>query len=103
MFDLPEHSSGGYKWQLDQMEGAGLETTEDWRDAPQGSMIGSSVARHITVRARERGRGRVRLAERRPWLPAEDPLRIVEVACAVKAPIEQGLSESERQRILDAA
>jgi len=103
VFDLPEHASGGYKWHLEHTDGAGLELAEDWRDAPQGSVVGSSVARHIAVRVGERGRGRVRLTERRPWLPAEEPLRSVEVVCAVRGPIEQGLSESERQRILDAA
>ena len=56
MIDLPEHSAGGYQWQVEQLDGAGLTLIEDWRDAPDGANVGCVVDRHIAVRPHERGR-----------------------------------------------
>ena len=62
---LPEHSGAGYLWQVQSIDGEALAVVADGREDPDSESIGGPTMRLITVAARDRRAGELRLAERR--------------------------------------
>jgi hypothetical protein len=94
---LPEHSGAGYLWQVESIDGEALAVVADGREDRDGESIGGPTMRLITAAARNRRAGELRLAERRPWLPAE-PLKTFAVQYNLTGAEQQGWYRDQRQQ-----
>jgi Zn-dependent peptidase ImmA (M78 family) len=94
---LPEHSGAGYLWQVESIDGEALAIVADGREDLDGKSIGGPTMRLITVAARDRRDGELRLAERRPWQPA-NPLQTFAVQYNLTGPEQQGWYRDQRQQ-----
>ena len=61
------------------------------------------MTRTVTARSAARHRGQWTLQEARPWLESEQPLAEFTVSFDLHGPEEEGLSQAERRRWLEAA
>lgn len=93
---LNEHAGGGYVWDFDQLAASGFAILRDRRENADLEGIGGPVVRRVTAAVGEAQRGRVALAERRPWAP--DPaLAALDLEFDVTGPEQKGLSRAERR------
>ena len=99
---LEEHSSGGYLWNIDQLEASGFAIVRDQLEAVDGDGVGGPVVRRVTAAPPDAHRGCMSLDERRPWDP-EPPLSSLKVDFDLTGPEEEGLSRAERRSLLEAA
>ncbi len=67
---LTEHSGSGYLWRVESIDGEALAVVADSREDIDADGIGGSTMRLITTAAHDRRLGELRLAESRPWQPA---------------------------------
>lgn len=102
IFHVSEHSSGGYRWDVDALDGP-LAQENDWREDPPGDEIGGTLSRRISVVAQARGRGTIRVSERRPWMQSETPLNSINLDCDITAPMQAGLPDIVRRQMLGIA
>jgi Zn-dependent peptidase ImmA (M78 family)/predicted secreted protein len=100
---LTEHSNSGYIWNFEQLNKEGFAIVRDEREASESEFIGSYVTRSITTRASGRQKGHMVLAERRPWLKNSEPLSKYYIEYNLFGPEEDGWSQAERRRVLEAA
>ena len=100
---LNEHSSAGYLWTFDQLNEEGFAVVRDERETSENELIGSDVMRSITTRASGHQKGEMILAERRPWQKEGKPLSKFTVQYDLLGPEEEGWSQAERRRVLEAA
>jgi len=100
---LNEHSSGGYLWDFEQLNDTGFAIVQDERDTSDTEVIGSHITRSITTQSAERQRGEMILSEKRPWLQDSLPLSAFHVRYDLVGPEEEGWSQAERRRLLEAA
>jgi Zn-dependent peptidase ImmA (M78 family) len=98
---LPEHSGGGYLWNFDQLKKTGFLIVRDEREGPAENTVGGHVTRLVTALSRERQRGELRLSERRPWQVAT-PANTFSIRYDLTGPEQEGLSQAERQQLLEA-
>lgn len=94
---LPEHSGAGYLWQVESIDGEALAVVADGREEIDGENIGGPTIRRITAAARDRRAGELRLAERRPWQPA-NPLKTFAVQYSLIGAEQQGWYKDQRQK-----
>jgi Zn-dependent peptidase ImmA (M78 family) len=94
---LPEHSGAGYLWQVESIDGEAVAVVADGREDSDDESIGGPTTRLITVAARDRRDGELRLAERRPWQPA-NPLKTFEVQYSLTGAEQQGWYRDQRQQ-----
>jgi predicted secreted protein len=94
---LPEHSGAGYLWQIQSIDGEALGVVADRREDADEESIGGPTMRLITVAARDRRAGELRLAECRPWQPA-NPLKSFAVPYNLRGAEQQGWYRDQRQR-----
>lgn len=99
---LPEHSGGGYLWNLDQLQRTGFLIVRDERESSLEETIGSHVTRSVTALSRDRQRGELLLSERRPWQAAV-PINTFSIQYDLTGPEQEGYSQAERQRLLEVA
>ncbi len=100
---LAEHSGSGYVWTFDELNEAGFAVVRDEREGPAGDAIGGPVTRSITARSEGPQRGRLSLAERRPWAEDGEPFSAFSVHYDLNGPEVEGLSQVERRHVLEAA
>lgn len=100
---LPEHSGSGYLWRVETLDPEGFVLVSDNResDEPEDA-IGGPVTRRITTQSRRRQSGEIRLAERRPWQPA-NALRSFGVLYDLTGAETEGFSRAERRHRFEAA
>jgi Zn-dependent peptidase ImmA (M78 family)/predicted secreted protein len=94
---LPEQSGAGYLWRIEAIDSKALTIVADGRKASDGESIGGSTMRCITVAARDRCAGELRLAELRPWQPAK-PLNTFAVQYSLMGAEQQGWYKDQRQQ-----
>jgi Zn-dependent peptidase ImmA (M78 family) len=94
---LPEHSSAGYLWQVEPIDGAALAVVADGREDSDGESTGGPTIRLITVAAADRHAGELRLAERRPWQPAKS-LKTFAIHYNLTGAEQQGWYKDQRQQ-----
>lgn len=99
---LREHSSGGYIWNFNQLAESGFLIVQDTREEIDAQGIGNPVVRNVTAHLEESSRGRIDLAEQRPWQPNE-PLTKLTFDYDLSGPEIEGLSRAEKKRALLAA
>lgn len=99
---LPEHSGGGYLWNLDQLKETKFVVVRDERESIDAEGIGSHATRRVTAESRDRQSGEMRLIERRPWQPAK-ALKTFSLAYDLTGPELEGYSRAERRQLLKAA
>ncbi|MFC3714334.1 ImmA/IrrE family metallo-endopeptidase [Sphingoaurantiacus capsulatus] len=99
---LKEHSGGGYLWDLDKLIASGFAIVRDEREAVDTEAIGGPVVRRVTAAPEVAQRGRVSLAERRPWQPATANASLT-IDYDLTGPEQEGLSRAERRLLLEAA
>lgn len=100
---LPEHSGAGYVWTFDELNDTGFAVVRDEREGPDGETIGGNVIRSITARSEMQQLGRIALAERRPWLADGQTLTAFTLFYDLNGPEDEGLSQAERRRLVEAA
>jgi Zn-dependent peptidase ImmA (M78 family) len=92
---LPEHSGSGYLWRVESIDGESLAVVADGREEADAGGVGGPTLRRITTAARDRRSGELRLAEARPWAPA-NPLKTFAVSYDLAGPSAQGWYEPQR-------
>ncbi|MEA3038298.1 MAG: inhibitor of cysteine peptidase [Sphingomonadales bacterium] len=63
---LPENASTGYRWSLGEQEGKAVELESTEPDYRAGA-VGSGGEILFTLKARQKGKARIRLVEARSW------------------------------------
>lgn len=98
VFDLEEHDSGGYEWDLETMPSAGLSIRKDERREVSGdpSAFGANVRRHVVAQGQRLAVQRLTLEEKRPWETATQALNTFEVDLALLGKEPVGLPRRER-------
>ncbi|MEQ8378939.1 MAG: ImmA/IrrE family metallo-endopeptidase [Parvibaculum sp.] len=101
---LPEHSTGGYLWNVEQLNQSGFVVFRDETESldDEDSSIGGPVIRRVTVGPHEGHCGRISIDERRPWDPSP-PVATLALEYDLTGPEIAGLSRAERRFLLDAA
>jgi hypothetical protein len=99
---LPEHSGGGYLWDIDQLKETSFAVVRDEHEAVDPDGVGSNPTRRITIESHDRQAGALKLLERRPWQP-EKAANSFAVAYDLSGPEMEGYSRAERRRLLEAA
>jgi Zn-dependent peptidase ImmA (M78 family) len=99
---LTEHSNGGYLWDIDQLQKSGFVIVNNEIEALETESIGDPGIRRVTARPPEEYRGRLLLAEARPWDRSQS-LSKLELNLDLTGPEEAGLSRAERRQMLEAA
>jgi Zn-dependent peptidase ImmA (M78 family) len=94
---LTEHSGAGYLWRAESIDGEALAVIADGRENPDAESTGGPTIRLITAEARDRRAGEWRLAERRPWQPA-NPLKTFAVRYNLTGAEQQGWYRDQRQQ-----
>jgi predicted secreted protein len=99
---LPEHSGGGYLWDIEKLKATAFAVVRDEHDAVDIDGIGSHPMRRLTVESRDRQAGELHLIERRPWQPAK-AISTFAFAYDLSGPEMEGYSRAERRQLLEAA
>ena len=99
---LPEHSGGGYLWDIEQLKEAAFAVVRDEHEAVDTDGVGSHSTRRLTVESRDRQTGELHLIERRPWQPAK-AISTFAFAYDLSGPEVEGYSRAERRQLLEAA
>ncbi len=99
---LPEHSGGGYLWDIEQFKAASFAIVRDEHEAVDPEGVGSHPTRRIIVESRDRQVGDLQLIERRPWQPAK-AINTFGFAYDLSGPEDEGYSRAERRQLLEAA
>lgn len=101
LFSLPEHSGGGYLWDIAGINHSEFELLHD-RRAPldSGGGVGGHVVRQLTTRARGTGFGSIRFVERRPWERGSEPLSSYQFSYNIAELRQAGLLAAQRGRII---
>jgi len=100
---LAEHSGSGYVWTFDELNETGFAIVRNERVGPSGNTVGGHTTRFITTSSESAQRGRMALAEKRPWVADGIPLSEFYVDYDLYGPEVKGLSKAERCFLLDAA
>lgn len=80
---LPENSSTGYRWELEQLEGDALKLQADTYHPSASPALGAGGVRGFDFLARSPGNAVLRLRLRRPWEPAGPAAETFEVTVQV--------------------
>jgi predicted secreted protein len=99
---LPEHSGGGFLWDIDQLKQASFVIVRDEHEAIDADGIGSNPTRRVTAESRDRQAGELRLIERRPWQP-DKTIKTFALTYDLNGPEMEGYSRAERRQLLEAA
>jgi Zn-dependent peptidase ImmA (M78 family) len=99
---LPEHSGGGYLWNLDQLKETSFVVVRDEHESADAEGVGSHTTRRVTAESRNRQIGEMELIERRPWQPTK-AINSFKVIYDLTGPESEGYSRAERRQILEAA
>lgn len=99
---LPEHSGGGYLWNIDQLRASGFAVVQDDRETKDHEGIGGPVIRRVTAAPNEPQRGLISIDECRPW-QLHAPIGHIAFEYDFTGPEEEGLSRAEQRRRLAAA
>lgn len=99
---LEERSTAGYVWNFDELQTSGFALLRDVRENDDPEGVGGPVARRVTAAPEDGPRGRLELAERRPWQP-DAPIAKLSLDYDFSGPEELGLSRIERRQMLEAA
>jgi Zn-dependent peptidase ImmA (M78 family) len=91
---LEEHVSGGYAWDADGVQQAGLTLERDERTDRNSDCMGSSVERRLTVQGA--GRTHLRLEERRAWDKSQPSLNTFELDLALVGREPEGIPRAGR-------
>jgi hypothetical protein len=102
VLSLPEHSGGGYLWDIDQLKERSFAIVRDEQESATPDGIGDNLTRLITVESRERQAGQLELVERRPWQPAK-AINKFSITYDLHGPEVEGYSQAERRKLLEAA
>jgi Zn-dependent peptidase ImmA (M78 family) len=99
---LTEHTGGGYLWNIDQLKESGFAVVRDGRHSTDEDGVGGPTTREVTAMPVEAQRGRLALAECRPWQPTQSLTELV-LDYDFTGPEETGFSRAERRQALKAA
>ena len=99
---LPERSGAGFVWNLEQLRESGFAVIRDERVAPERAEVGGNVDRLVTVSPTVRRKGKMVLAERRPWERSGRPLREFHVRYRLTGPEPEGWARAARELIFSA-
>jgi Zn-dependent peptidase ImmA (M78 family) len=99
---LPEHSDGGFLWDIDQLKRASFVIVRDEHEAVDADGIGSNPRRCITAESQNRQAGELQLIERRPWRP-DHAIKTFALTYDLNGPEMEGYSRAERRQLLEAA
>ena len=99
---LTEHSSAGFIWNFEQINKEGFAVVQDERENADSDVIGSHLTRSITTQSFGRQKGEMILVEKRPWINNES-LSKYSLQYDLLGPEEDGWSQAERRRVLEAA
>lgn len=94
VFALKEHVAGGYTWDTNAVESAGLHVERDERAESNEEAIGAAVTRRLVVKGP--ARGRLRLEEKRAWDPRQRSLNTFELDLALVGAEPEGLPRAAR-------
>ncbi|THD61609.1 protease inhibitor I42 family protein [Phenylobacterium sp.] len=93
---LEEQSGAGYMWRVESIDGRSLAVVSDGRQGDPTDEVGGPTLRQITTEARRRGLGELRLAETRPWQPAQ-PRQTFAITYNLAGAERQGWYSRQRQ------
>lgn len=99
---LPEHSGGGYLWDIDALKSASFAVVRDEHEPIDLEGIGGHPTRRLTVESRDRQVGELQLLECRPWQPTK-AINTFAFAYDLNGPEAEGYSRAERRQLLEAA
>jgi hypothetical protein len=99
---LNEHSGGGYLWNIDQLRESGFAIIRDTTESADVEGIGGPLLRRVTAGVEAPQRGRVALAESRPW-QSNAPITELTLDYDLTGPEEKGFSRAERRQLFEAA
>jgi Zn-dependent peptidase ImmA (M78 family) len=99
---LPEHSGGGYLWNLDQLKETSFVVVRDERESADAEGVGSHTTRRVTAESRNPQLGEMELIERRPWQPTRS-INSLKLTYDLTGPESEGYSRAERRQLLEAA
>lgn len=99
---LPEHSGGGYLWDIEQLKHTSFVVVRDEHEAVDAEGVGSHPMRLVTVESRDRQLGELQLVEHRPWQPAK-AINTFAFTYDLNGPELEGYSRAERRQLLEAA
>lgn len=98
---LPEHSGGGYLWDVNGIKQSEFELLVDHRSAlGSPTAVGGHVTRHLIARAKGPGFGSIRFVERRPWESNADSLSSYQFSYDISALRQPGLLAAQRDRMI---
>ena len=100
---MTEHSSAGYTWDFDEINKTGFAVVRDERVVVDGEEIGTFNTRQVVTQSSDRQSGDIVLSERRPWLADDQPLAVFRIHYGLSGPEEEGWSQAERRRFVEAA
>ncbi len=100
---LCEHSAAGYLWDVSGlMASESFDIVDDRRHAVERG-IGGATTRTLTVVAKHASSGKVKLAERRPWIPNSEHLTVLSFHYQFVDGSLSGLAPAIRQNHLRVA
>jgi Zn-dependent peptidase ImmA (M78 family) len=100
---LQEHSGSGYLWRVELLDDNGFRIVRDGRENKElKENIGGQTTRRIVAQSLCQQSGEVRLAERRPWQPANS-LGMFSIRYDLIGAEPEGWSRAERRYRLEAA
>jgi hypothetical protein len=102
ILQLPEHSGGGYLWNIDELKERSFVVVRDEHEDVDAEGVGSHPTRRVTAESRARQAGTMHLLERRPWQPTK-AINSFELAYDLNGPETEGYSRPERRHLFEAA
>jgi len=99
---LNEATGAGYVWTFDELRKAGFAILNDGREPVAEGQIGAPTVRRVLARASAPLRDTLRLTERRPWDPNDDPQTLT-LHYRTATSDEAGLFERQRLERLAAS
>ena len=101
--EIGSHWTDSTLWNIEQLKESGFAIVRDDRASYDDEGIGGHVLRSVTAYTDEPRRGQVTLDERRPWLPAANPLTTFTLEYDLSGPETEGLSRAGRRTALGTA
>lgn len=102
VLQLPEHSTGGYLWSVDDLDRFGFEVISDDREVNDQLTVGAETFRKVIASPEQFKKGAFVVSERRPWASSET-LNELWLTYDLTGPEEAGWSRYERDHSLVAA
>jgi Zn-dependent peptidase ImmA (M78 family)/predicted secreted protein len=102
VLQLPEHSGGGYLWNIDELKERSFVVVRDEHEDVDAEEVGGHPTRRVTAESRARQSGTMHLLEYRPWQPTK-AINNFTLVYDLNGPETEGYSRPERRYLPEAA